>query len=85
MSKKIFLSVLILCVFLAFLAVKLKSLYDPPKAQLQLSTQYMEAVGAQESFYGIYIQNVRVGQLKRLILPTRTGYPPARPVHQAAW
>ena len=74
MSKKIFLSVLILCVFLAFLAVKLKSLYDPPKAQLQLSTQYMEAVGAQESFYGIYIQNVRVGQLKRLILPTRSGY-----------
>lgn len=74
MSKKIFLSLLILCVFLAFLALKLKSLYEPPRARLQLSTQYMETVGAQESFYGIYIQNVRVGQLKRLILPTKRGY-----------
>ena len=34
----------------------------------------MEQAGAQENVYGIYIQNVRVGQLKRIIMPARNGY-----------
>jgi len=34
----------------------------------------MEQAGAQETAYGIYIRNLRIGQLKRTIIPARNGY-----------
>ncbi len=34
----------------------------------------MEQAGAQETVYGVYIRNLRVGYLKRVILPARRGY-----------
>ncbi|MGD0233263.1 MAG: transglutaminase-like domain-containing protein [Syntrophorhabdales bacterium] len=74
MSKKVFISILVLCTFIVFLTLKLKGLHQPPKDRLQLSAQYMERAGAQESVYGIYIQNLRIGQLKRIIIPARHGY-----------
>ena len=74
MSKKVFISILVLCTFIVFLTLKLKDLYQPPKDRLQLSAQYMERAGAQESAYGIYIQNIRIGQLKRIIIPAKNGY-----------
>jgi hypothetical protein len=74
LTKKVFISILVLCTFIVFLTLKLKNLYQPPKDRLQLSAQYMEQVGAQESAYGIYIQNLRIGQLKRVIIPVQKGY-----------
>ena len=74
MSKKVFISILVLCTFIVFLTLKLKDLYQPPRDGLQLSAQYMEQAGAQESAYGIYIQNLRIGQLKRIIIPAKNGY-----------
>jgi Transglutaminase-like superfamily len=74
LSKKVFISILVLCTFIVFLTLKLKDLYQPPRDRLQLSTQYMEQVGAQESAYGIYIQNLRIGQFKRIIIPAKNGY-----------
>ena len=74
MSKRLFLTLLVLCTFIVFLALKLKNYYQPPGQQLQLSAKYMEQAGAQESVYGIYIQNLKVGQMKRLIMPARNGY-----------
>jgi len=74
LSKKVFVSILVLCTFAVFLALKLKSFYQPPKDRLQLSTQYMEQAGAQETAYGIYIRDLRIGYLKRIIIPARNGY-----------
>jgi hypothetical protein len=74
LSKKVFVSILVLCTFAIFLTLKLKGFYQPPKDRLQLSTQYMEQAGAQETAYGIYIRDLRVGYLKRIIVPSRNGY-----------
>jgi hypothetical protein len=57
LSKRLLLTVLVLCTFSVFLALKLRSHYQPPKDRLHLASQYMDQVGAQESVYGIYIQN----------------------------
>ncbi len=74
MTRKVFISILVLCTFAVFLTLKLKSFYQPPKERLQLSAEYMERAGAQETLYGIYIQNIRIGHLKRIMIPAQTGY-----------
>lgn len=74
MSKRFLFTLLVLCTFIVFLALKLKSYYQPPGQQFRLTAKYMEQAGAQESVYGIYVQNLKVGQMKRLIMPARNGY-----------
>ncbi len=74
LSKKVFLSLLILCVWASFLVLKVKNEYRPPAQQAILNVQFMDRAGAQEHYYGIYIQGSRVGHMKRWLFPTTNGY-----------
>ena len=74
MTKKVFISILVLCTFAVFLTLKLRDLHQPPKDRLELSARYMAQSGSQETTYGVYVRNLRVGHLKRIILPAQNGY-----------
>jgi len=52
----------------------MKHYYNPPKDTPYLTADYIEKVGAQEHLYGIYMRDMRIGYMKRLILPTKEGY-----------
>lgn len=74
MNKKVIPTFLILSIWLVFVGFKLKSYYQPPQETSYLSTAYAEKVGVEEYNYGIYMRNTRIGHMKRLIVPTETGY-----------
>jgi hypothetical protein len=74
LNKKVIVSVLIIAVWLSFLALKMKNYYKPPQDRTYLSVQYTKDLGAQENAYGIYLQERRIGSMKRWIIPGKNGY-----------
>jgi len=52
----------------------MKEYYNPPKETPYLTADYIDKVGVQTHLYGIYMRDVRIGYMKRLMLPTSDGY-----------
>jgi hypothetical protein len=73
-KKKVFFSLFVFVVWLSFLALKLNTYYQPPKESLFLTSSFYDKVGAHEQFYGIYLRDVRIGHMKRLLLKTDRGH-----------
>jgi hypothetical protein len=74
LNKKVFFSLLVVVVWLAFLGLKLNTYYRPPQESVFLTGSYYDKVGAHEQYYGIYLRDVRIGHMKRLLLKTDTGH-----------
>ena len=74
LNKRVLFTIFILSVWLLFGGFKLKNYYQPPKETAYLTASYIEKVVVQEHFYGIYMRDTRIGYMKRLMLPTNTGY-----------